>query len=55
MCAACGNTSKNRVEGKGLWDASCFLHAVLCREDSIVVGIDGRVRDAEAFRPESDP
>lgn len=37
VCGACGKTSKHRNGDKnsGLWDVSCMLHAVLCKEDSL--------------------
>ncbi len=47
VCAACGKRAKNRSNGgiDRMWDESCFLHAVLCDEASIVM-TDGRVSAA---------
>lgn len=49
-CAACGRRASHRVDG-GIsdgWDESCFLHAVLCDEASVV--LDGwRVIRAKAW------
>lgn len=52
MCMACGKRSKSRVAGtvdEG-WDISCTLRAVLCEESSLVLGDNGRVRQAKAVR-----
>lgn len=57
VCTACGKSSKNRIEGdpRSWWDASCFMHAVLCEADSIVRDLQGRVTGAKAVVPETDP
>ena len=34
VCRACGKTARNRRgDDNPLWDESCAVHAVLCRED----------------------
>lgn len=45
VCGACGKTAHDRYRFN---DVSCFLHAVLCAEDSLVVEA-GRVTHAEAL------
>jgi hypothetical protein len=33
VCSACGKTSKRRTPtGRGGWDESCMMHAILCYE-----------------------
>lgn len=47
VCLACGKTSKNKYGdefSQSGWDASCFLNSVLCDEDKLVFGKDGRVK-----------
>lgn len=54
VCAACGKTAHDRVNGNGGgWDESCFLHAVLCDVGSLEYGADGRVKRAVAVKVES--
>lgn len=52
-CSACGKTARNRHGGRGAdrgWDASCYMHATLVREDSIERDpATGRVKKATAF------
>jgi hypothetical protein len=47
VCAACGKLSKVRTgehsETTYGWDASCFLNAVLVKENDYDLGEDGRV------------
>lgn len=51
VCGACGKTAKYRYgDNDGLWDASCFLNAVLCDEDSLEKDKGGRVITAEPFK-----
>lgn len=45
-CAACGRVGTNRAK---LGDTSCFLHAVACRTDSLVLGADERSISAVAL------
>lgn len=45
VCAACGRVGTNRAK---LGDTSCFLHAVLCQTESLIVGEDGRSMSAVA-------
>jgi hypothetical protein len=49
VCGACGKRSRD-VEGTQKvdrsWDESCMLHAVLCIEESLVFGAEGRVTAA---------
>jgi len=48
VCGACGKTSKDR---HGFKDASCFLHAILCIEESIVRDkVTGFVKKADAVQ-----
>ena len=48
VCAACGKTRKDRY---AFSDSSCFLHAVLCKEDSIVRDeVTGFVTKADAVQ-----
>lgn len=32
VCAACGKTARDRYNGTGGWDESCFMHSILCHE-----------------------
>jgi hypothetical protein len=56
VCSACGKASKYRDRGtpdhkflsRG-WDVSCYMHAVLCSEDSVEIGPTGRVIKAIAW------
>lgn len=48
VCAACGKTERNRYGSTGGWDESCMLHAVLCKEDSLVRDDHGYVTLADA-------
>ena len=47
VCAACGKLSKERTgqhsEASYGWDASCFINAVLVKENDYDLGADGRV------------
>lgn len=46
VCFACGKRSRDRHGEAPLdsgWDVSCTINCVLCYEDKIVVGGDGRV------------
>lgn len=50
VCTACGKRSRDREGAMAIdegWDISCVLRAVLCEEASIVLGKDGRVRQAK--------
>ena len=55
VCSACGKTAQNRIEGSPGWDESCFLRAVLCEADSLVIDIDGRIRNAKLVERDTDP
>ena len=49
VCGICDKTSKNKIGiGKNGWDESCFLKAVLCREDTLEYDKDGYVTKAGA-------
>lgn len=40
VCLACGKRSRDRYGRAPVdrgWDVSCFLYAVLCREDRLVI------------------
>jgi len=48
VCPACGKRASNRANGgisRG-WDVSCFLHALLCKQESVVLN-DGKVIKAD--------
>ena len=45
LCHACGKMNKDRYK---VGDESCYMHAVLVREDSIGRDDSGRVVSAEA-------
>jgi hypothetical protein len=50
VCAACGKRSRDRYGFDPIdpgWDESCMLHAVLCREDSLVMSPSGRVAEVK--------
>ena len=50
VCAACGKRSKDLYGHQPInrgWDVSCMLNALLCREDSLTLGDDGRVTKVE--------
>lgn len=59
VCSACGKTSAHRIDGPrgSLWDASCYVHAVLCfNDDTLKLDARGRVCAAKAYPPaETDP
>lgn len=46
VCSCCGKYGKDRYT---IGDESCFMHAVLCREDSLLLGDNGFVRDAKPW------
>lgn len=38
VCSACGKRSRDRIGNNRIsrgWDAACYIHAVLCWEDSL--------------------
>ena len=44
VCQACGKMSRDQYGDQGtLWDASCFLHSILCYVDKLEIK-DGRVK-----------
>ncbi len=45
VCSACGKFAMDRM---GLKDASCYMHAVACRVDSLEWS-EGRVHKANAY------
>jgi len=45
VCQACGKFADRRDK---VGDESCFLWAVLCDRDSLVLAADGRARQAQA-------
>lgn len=51
VCAACGKTSMERTGNHSNadygWDASCFLNAVLVKQEDCVRGEDGRVSEVK--------
>lgn len=48
VCGACGKTFKDPYKV----DVSCMLNRVLCKEDSLEYGEDGRIIKAEPVREE---
>ena len=56
VCPMCGKTAKTRNgEGeKNGWDVSCSMHAILCDEDSLEYGENGRVVKADALESKND-
>jgi hypothetical protein len=57
VCGACGKiaeTDRTGQEGtvSPMWDESCFLNAVLCKQGSIKTSAGGRVTHAEACEPD---
>lgn len=49
VCSACGKRATDRTRLSGGWDESCYLHAVLCKADSVVIDPNtGFVCKAEA-------
>lgn len=53
VCSACGKRSKDLYGQQKIdhwWDESCILHAVLCKEDSLVFNTEtGYVVKADPF------
>lgn len=47
VCGACGKHGPQRDR---VGDESCFMHAVLCKADSLILGPDGRAKGATAWR-----
>jgi hypothetical protein len=52
VCMACGKRSHDKYGEQAIsygFDVACVLHAVLCREDSLVFGEHGLVKEAVAM------
>jgi hypothetical protein len=47
VCGACGKRSRDKYGDEKIdhgWDESCMMNSVLCREDALVFGDNGRVK-----------